>query len=399
MERQDRTPLNAMQWLGLSALVIGVFGCALVAMEEFNFFWPTCLYAFMCVWLVTIGAMGLLAIGNLTGGRWAMAARPFYLASASLLPLVAVLFIPIAFSLEHIYPWAAESTSAELHLPPGKADYLTESFFVGRAVGYFAVWLVIGWLLARVSRLDVPPGETSAMRRAGAAALVLLLPTATFAAFDWGMSLEPHWYSSIYGAMLAAGGVLAAHSLAIVSLHAATDAEIAATLTRLDWHHPDAADQHAQPDATASQVRNDLGNLLLAFLMVWTYFSLSQFILIWAANLPTEVTWYLRRLQDGWRWLAVAIFLLHFAVPFLLLLSRERKRMRGRLAGIAAWLLVMYAVNLYWIIVPAFDYVGWLWYAANIAALAAVGGFWLAAYSWQAKRRLHDGLTTTLTST
>jgi hypothetical protein len=397
MDLRERSPLKTGQWLALLAMVVGVIGCALVALRDVDLLWRAYLFGFTCVWLVTMGAMGLLAIGNLTGGRWAVVARPSYVTSASLVPLVAVLFVPIGMSLVSIYPWANESVRSELHLPAGKAQYLEETFFLGRAIGYFAVWLVLGWLLVWVSRFDLPPGETPAMRRVGAAALVLLVPTVTFAGFDWAMSLEPHWYSSIYGAILIAGGVLAAHALAIISLHAVSDAEIAVSLSLLDRHEPLPVESHMEPHGGVAEVRNDLGNLLLAFVMVWMYFSLSQFILIWAANLPTEIPWYLRRgmaYEGGaWTWLAVVIFLFHFVVPFLLLLSRERKRTASRLAGIAVWLLAMYAVNLYWVIVPSFSNTGWLWHAANFATLAVLGGLWIAAYSWQAGRRLRDTLS------
>jgi len=358
--------LKSWQWRAVVVALMGMGLCAVLSAAMPERLWRAYVFAYMAIWLVTVGGMGLIALGNLTGGHWATEARPYYLAAARTLPLVAILFIPIAISVEQIYPWASASGGAEHDLPPGKAWYLSPDFFRGRALAYFGVWLVVGWWLGRVSRLDVPPGQTPAMRRAGALGLVLLVPTTTFAAFDWGMSLEPHWYSSIYGAMLTACGVLAVQALAIRSLAATEPA-------------------NATPDA---DLYNDLGNLLLAFLMVATYFAFSQFLIIWSANLPSEISWYQRRLDDGWQWLGLTVALVGFATPFLLLLSRERKRAPRPLAAVAGLLLVMYLAHLYWIIVPAFAETGFAWQATNLAAPAAVGGGWLAAFWWHLRRSL-----------
>ncbi len=183
----------------LLAAVVGVGVCAAMVWNKPARLWPAYLYGFLACWLVSVGAMGLLALGNLTGGRWAIVSRPFYLAATQSIWFVAILFVPIGVFTEHIYPWA----NAEIRgtLPPGKAVYLETVFFCQRAAGYFIVWLVLSWLLGKASQLELPPASTPAMRRIGAITLVLLVPTATFAAFDWGMSLEPEWYSSIYGAL------------------------------------------------------------------------------------------------------------------------------------------------------------------------------------------------------
>jgi hypothetical protein len=180
------------------------------------------------------------------------------------------------------------------------------------------------------------------------------------------MSLEPEWYSSIYGAMLTACGVLAIHALTIRSL-----AHVQLV--------------HGQPD---DDVFNDLGNLLLAFLMVTTYFSFSQFLIIWSGNLPTEISWYLTRLSNGWQWMGLAVAVLGFMLPFAMLLARDRKRDRKSLSKVALWLIAMYALHLYWIIVPAFQESGVAWHLTNLAGLAALGGGWLAAFCWHAHRTL-----------
>ncbi len=363
----------------------GALVCAGIAFYQAKLLLHAYLFAFLMCWLATMGAAGLLALGNLTGGWWARGGRPFYMAVMKTLPLVAVAFLPIALGLASIYPWAQPDLSSELHFSPAKTEFFSTSFFLGRAVGYFVVWLIVAWMLSRVTRGDRVPAETSGMRRVGAASLVLLVPTTTFAAFDWSMSLEPEWYSSIYGAICTAGGVLAAHALALLGLvtlwsQAPGDAQ-AITGT---------ADATSHRDKTLVDVLNDLGNLTLAFVMVWAYFSFSQFLIIWAGNLPTEITWYMGRLEGGWQFFALAVVFLNFAVPFMLLLSRDCKRDPKRIAVVAVLLLVGYAVQMYWTVVPAFGARGVAGHVANIAGLACVGGLWLALVLWQADRSVQS---------
>ncbi len=397
MTNAERYPLRTWQRWSLLAACVGAVVCVALCKDNIHLLWQPYLYAYFSCWLVAIGGLGLTALGNLTGGRWYAAARPFYLAAAQTMPLLAILFIPIGAFAEHIYPW--------LNITPGamaesKETYLEIVFFCERAFGYFFVWLLLTWLLGFVSRSDLPPASTPGMRRLGAIGLVLLVPTATFAAYDWGMSLEPEWYSSIYGALASAGGVLAMHALAVCGLARIGDTSVDAILRRsgiqierrnerpgvgLDT----ASAAAARPtDEHIADLFSDLGSLLLAFLMVWAYFSLSQFLLIWSANLPSEITWYVRRLEGRWEWMAIAIVVLHFIVPFMFLLSRENKRDPRWLAAIAAWLSVMYLVHVYWMIVPAYSFEAAGRHIASMAALALLFGLWLVAFSWLAHRAL-----------
>jgi hypothetical protein len=365
---------NLRNWklVSLVAAVVGVTVCAGLAWNDPDRLWPAYLLGFLACWLVCMGGMGLLALGNLTGGRWALVARPFYLAANQLVPILAVSFVPIGLFTERIYPWASATPGSDV-AHAVKAGYLDTVFFCERAAAYSVVWLILSWLLSAVSRPGVPPASTPAMRRIGAVTLVLLVPTATFAAFDWGMSLEPTWYSSIYGALLLAGGVLAAHGLAICGL---------TTLGR----------DRAQEDESAD-IFNDLGNLLLAFLMVNAYFAFSQFLIIWSGNLPSEIPWYLRRLSGGWQWLALSIVALHFGLPFLMLLSRDQKRAPRQLRHIAVLLVIMYLANLYWMIVPAFASHDARGHAIHVAGMIAMFGVCLALFCWRAERVLTNRAT------
>jgi hypothetical protein len=363
----------------IAGLLVGVAGAALVAglgLSRVPLLWRACFLAWFACWPIAMGGLGMLALANLTGGRWALACRPFYLAAGQTLPALAVFSIPLAFGLDQIYPWAGTGPDDALHFSPAKADYLSPPFFLARAAAYFVVWMLVGWWLGLVSRLDRPPASRPAMRRAGALSLVLLVPTATFAAFDWGMSLEPHWYSSIYGAIITAGGAVAVHALASVGVALVLPATRRAFM--IDRPHREHEPSHAE-------LLNDLGNLLLAFIMLWTYFSFSQFLIIWSGDQPSEIAWYQRRLYGAWGIVAVIMLTICFALPFLLLLSRNLKR-RSTLAAIASLLVVGYLLNMYWTIVPAFPPVDSAGHVACILAMVAGGGLWLALCSWNASR-------------
>ena len=179
--------------------------------------WPAYLYGFLACWLVSVGSDGTAGLGQFDG--WTMGrGRPAVLSGRDAIDLARGNSVRADRRIHRTHLPVGERRRYEHTLPPGKAVYLEPVFFCQRAAGYFIVWLVLSWLLGVVSRLELPPASTPAMRRIGAITLVLLVPTATFAAFDWGMSLEPEWYSSIYGASVSAGGVLAAHALAVAGV-------------------------------------------------------------------------------------------------------------------------------------------------------------------------------------
>jgi hypothetical protein len=351
---------------------IGIVACAVAVWPGSEILWRAYLLGYMTWWAVAMGGAGLVALGNLTGGRWAEAARPFYLAAMGTLPILALLFIPLAFGLAQIYPWGNPNTAEHLGFSRAKAAYLSPAFFLSRAAVYFVIWILVVRWLASVSQFNRRPAGNYRMRRAGALSLVLLVPTATFAAFDWSMSLEPLWYSSIYGAIITAGGVVAMQALAIVST-------ALAPRKRSD-DQPTADVLSGHPYDEEQSIYRDLANLQLAFIMVWTYFSFSQFLIIWYGNLPSEITWYLRRLNDGWQYVAIAIVLLCFVVPFAALFSRELKRSIGQLSPVGLLLLVAYGLNMFWTIVPAWWPTQGREFVAYAAAIVGVGGIWLTMY-------------------
>ncbi len=325
--------------------------------------------SYLVAWLfwlsISVGSLLLLLLHNLTGGAWGWVSRHLLLAAASTLPLVGLLFLPIAFGLIHIYEWADDAHMAADPLLAHKQPYLNPTWFYLRAGVYWLVWLTLLLFVRRTSRRIYAAESEAARRMRVISGLGLALSglAVTFASFDWGMSLEPHWYSTIYGVIFFAGQGLAALAFTIVAL--------------VHWPPEPDAVVVAGPDDL-----HDLGKLLLAFTMFWAYVAFSQFLIIWYANIPEEVIWYQRRLVHGWQWLAVAIALFHFILPFLILLGRGVKRQPGALATVALWMVVMRFVDTVWQIEPAFhrDYlfVPWL----DLALAAAIGGVWLLYFTW-----------------
>jgi hypothetical protein len=242
---------------------------------------------------------------------------------------------------------------------------------VGRAVFYFAVWNALAFFLSRWSQRSDEGRDLFRIERRlrglSGGALVLLGLTITFSSIDWGMSLDPYWVSTIYGILFMVGQVLSAFALAILVLAAfREEPAVARVLSRETVH--------------------DLGKLLFAFVLLWAYVQLSQFLIIWSANLPEEIPWYLRRMRHGWGALAILVAVVHFAVPFLALLSRDRKRDIVRLASVAAIVFAARVLDLFWIVAPSLErpafYVHWM----DVALLLGLGGLWLGLYARELAR-------------
>lgn len=355
-----------------AAFIVGLVGAALcllgVVLNPEQFF-RAYLVAYVAWWSITVGCLGWATIYQLTGGMWGFTARPFFEAGTATLPLVALLFVPVGFGLESIYDWTRPDVFEGLHHTENREVYLSEWFFLVRAAIYFGIWMLFGFYMTRPSRREGPRSELLEGRSGiAAAALLAIALTVTFAGTDWLMTLNPYWYSTIYGGMIAIAGLYAAMALTILSVG------------RFYGHI-------APRRGTAGpQVLNDLGNLQLAFIMLWTYFQLSQFLIIWSGNLPEEAVWYLQRNQNGWYWMAFLLVALHFAVPFALLLSRDLKRVPRFLQWIGVFLLVMHYFDMHWQIVPTWhDTLTLNW--QHVTTLAAVGGLWLWMYAWQLQRR------------
>jgi hypothetical protein len=288
-----------------------------------------------------------------------------------------VLFLPLLLGSGQLYRWARPGALATDPVASHKI-YFNFLFFLARAAVYFAIWISLATFLCRWSaRQDetAEPALTHRLQTLSGPGLALLFFTASFAAIDWVMSLEPDWYSTIYGAMLVTGQ-------ALETLAFATGAAIL-----LSKYEPLAS------FALPARLR-DLGNLMLAFVMLWMYMAFSQFLIIWCGDLKEEIPWYLKRIQGGWQWVALFLIVFHFVLPFFALFLRDVKENLRPLFFVAALVLGMHAIDLYWLVIPPFRASALALKWTDIVAPLAIGGFWLAAFVWQLKRwpllPLHD---------
>ncbi|MEP6706806.1 MAG: hypothetical protein ABJC05_04775 [Pyrinomonadaceae bacterium] len=321
---------------------------------------------------ITLGSLALLMLQHLTGGQWGLVIRRVLEAATRTLPWMLVLFGPLAIRLKHVYPWTnSEAMARSAALLSKSEHYLNPTFFIERAVIYFAIWGLLAYLLNRWSLEQdrtAEPRFTRRMKILSGPGLGLFVLTTTFASIDWVMSLDPEWSSTMFGLLFVASWALSAMAFVIAIMALLASRPPMAEIVRASHFH-------------------DLGKLLLALVMLWSYFAFSQFLIIWSGNLPEETTWYLRRLRGGWGWIAIAVMILHFALPFLLLLSRDLKRNARKLAMLAAFLLVMRLVDVFWMIEPEFNrahfHLSWM----DVMAPLGIGGVWLAMFSWQLQRR------------
>jgi hypothetical protein len=369
--------LDRLQTVALAVGVVAAVLCAVGWIVDAAQFYASWLLG-VTYWLgISIGCLALSMIHHLTGGTWGVPVRRVWEAAAGLLPLLALLFAPLLPGLEVLYPWA-RAAAADDPILQHKADYLDEPFFLARFVLYFAVWIGLALLLRRISdRQDrgADPRLTKRAQVIAAPGLVLWAFVTTFAYVDWLMSLEPHWFSTIYGVyFFGSSGMSAMAFLIIVAALLVRRAPFAGWLARRHFH--------------------DWGKLLFAFVLLWTYFAVSQFLIIWSGNLPEETVWYLHRMDHGWQYVGLALVVLQFAVPFALLLSRDIKRNTRAIAAVAVLILVMRWVDHLWQIAPNFHPHGFALHWLDLAAPAAVGGLWIAAFVWSFKRRpvvpIHD---------
>jgi hypothetical protein len=370
----DLTPPPVVKKISQRSLVVGVIFSVIAVVGVFVFpngrdqFYHAYLLGFMA-WLgVALGSMAILMIRHLTGGGWGMVIRRILGAAMRTLPLLAVLFIPIILGMHKLYIWAQPLDNiADKHLREHLQDitktYLTTNGFIIRAVFYFAVWNLLSFLLSMWSKQSDRPGapdNTPRFKAVSGPGLILYGFTISFAAIDWVMSLDPSWVSTIFGLVILIGQVLSAMCFAVVVERILFNYKPMSELLRPDFVH-------------------DHGKWMLAFTMVWAYFNFSQWLIIWAGNLPSEITFYLTRLIGGWGYIGLILVLFHFVVPFVILLSRPFKRDIRKLVWLAVWLMVMRYVDLFWIIEPNFSKTLSLTWADGVVPIA-IGGFWLAYF-------------------
>ena len=354
---------------------VGIAGAVLLAVclaagfaDKAEFF-RSYLIAFL-FWLgITLGSLAVLMMQHLTGGRWALVIRRILEAATRTLPLMAVAALPLLAGLKTLYSWSRPGQTDPVIV--AKHLYLNSGFFAVRMVIYFAVWFTLTYFLNKWSREEDAgaAGVPLWMRLEGLSGIGLVIfgLTVTFAGVDWAMSLEPQWYSTIYGLLFMVAQALSAFAFAIIILIWLSDKKPLSRIVRAS---------HFQ----------DLGSFLLTFVMLWAYMEFSQYLIIWGGNLTDEIPWYLRRLEGVWGNVALLLIILSFFLPFFLLLFRHIKRRTRSLLIVAMLVLLMRLVDMYWMVLPAFGggrvRLSWM----DVALPLGMGAIWFAYFLWQLQR-------------
>jgi len=375
------TSLPAVERLEKPALVLGLGAlvlCAALGFRDPAQFFRSYLLAFV-FWIgLPLGCGAILMIHYMIGGTWGFPLRRPLESGIKTFFLMVILVLPILFRLPLLYSWADPAKVQADPLLQYKHSYLNVPFFLVRTAIYFAAWLLIAWFLNKWSHRQDETADarlTARLQSLSAAGLLIFGLTITFASVDWVMSLEPHWYSTIYGMIfMMTEALVAMATMTLTAILLAKHESLAGMVT--------------------PRILNDYGNLLLVFTMLWAYLSFSQYLIIWGGNLREEIPWYMSRARAGWTGVALLLIIFHFAIPFLLLLSRFVKRRAELLGWLAAGLIVMSLVDIFWLVTPAFNHAGPEFHLTDWLAILGIGGLWLWRYASQLKGRpllpLHD---------
>jgi hypothetical protein len=359
-EDEIRAFYSRFLWAGVGGLVACAIGFAVRPQEFFRSY----LFAYLFWMSVGLGCLPILMMYHLVGGAWGYSIRRLMESGTRTILLLAILFIPVLAGMNEIYKWVNPQAPAIGEAVLKKSLYLNVPFFIARAVFFFLFWLFYAHRLNRWSRVQDETADIGLLRRfsrLSGPGLTFYGLTITFALIDWGMSLEPRWYSTIYGLLWMVDTGLSALAFCIV------------VFTFL-------SDRSPLSEVALPENLHDLGNLLFAFLMLWAYLSFSQLLIIWSGDIPEEIDWYTSRLRHGWEWTALVLIVFQFFVPWFLLLSRRNKRNPRRLGYIALVVLAMRVVDTYWMITPAFYPAGFTIHWLDPVALVGIGGIWLAIY-------------------
>jgi hypothetical protein len=375
MERADtyQAPetLPGLRQFGMILVALGLVLTGIgFAVSGLDRFFQAYLVAYTFWMGIVLGSLALLMTQHLSGGAWGVVLRRPLEAAVKTLPIMAVLFLPIALGMQSIYEWARPEALNDPIIQE-KTLYLNTPFFLIRQVFYFACWAGIGMLLTRWSTEHDRTGDPALLKKmsvlSGGGLLVYGL-TVTFAMVDWTMSVNPHWFSTIWGMLYIGGQGLSAMAFGITVLVMLSQAP---PLDKVITHH------HL----------HDLGKLLFAFLMLWAYLSFSQFLIIWSANIPEEIPHYLTRWDHGWQWISAAIIVLHFILPYSLLLSRDLKRNPRKLRLIAIWIICVRLIDFYWHVAPEFNEGALSISLLDIALPLALGGVFLSLFVSQLRHQ------------
>ncbi len=365
--------------LGAGILAVVVLAVMIVSPDSREQALRSWLLGFIFWGGIAIGSLGVLMLQYVTGGAWAVVIRRTVEAGSRTMWLVAALFIPILVYVGSLYEWSHMFGTDKIVTSRGW--YLTHGGFAVRTVIYFAIFIAMQWLLNKWSLAqDKTENYEDSAKLLGTATafsgpgIVIFALVVSFAAIDWTMTLDPHWFSTIWGFLYIAGWALSCFCFAVVILAYLSDKE-------------------PMKNVIGKRHFHDIGKLMLALVMVWTYFNLSQFLIIWSGNIPEETPWYLTRMKGGWGVVGLVLILFHFAFPFIILLSRDLKRNAKWLAIMAVFILAMRCVDMFYQIAPSPTiagghgdggfHVSWM----DFAAVIGIGGVWVAYFFTQLMKR------------
>ena len=360
--------------VGKIALVISLVGIITSIAGYFidhDQFYHSYLIALVYWLTIGLGALFFTMLHHLVGATWSIVLRRLAENIMSALPYLAIFAIILIPGIHSLYHWSHPDTVAADHILQGKASYLNQTFFIIRLVIYFAVWFFLSRKLYSISieqDFGFKESQVVRLRKISAPGMILFAVTLTFASFDWLMSLDAHWYSTIYGVYVFAGAVLAMLAFLVLIVMYFYNNNILTKEITVEHYH-------------------DLGKLLFAFIVFWGYMAFSQYFLIWYGNMPEETMWFLNRWEGGWKTITLFIVFGHFVIPFFILFPRGPKRNRVVLTIMSIWILIMHWVDIYWLVMPSLHsespHISWM----DITTCMAIGGMFI----WLICRKMNSG--------
>jgi len=365
----DATGIGRWQTPALIAGVIGALLSAVGALIDRRGFFRAYLPSYIFWFDIAAGALTLQMLQYITGGEWGIMIRRPLGAAGRTLPLLALLFIPIVLGMNDIYAWTDSALVQHDIVLQRKKRWLNPTWFTIRTVIFFGIMIAFALVLRHLGNRFAEtrsPYVNERRNRVSAAGVLIMVLTLTFVSIDWIMSLEPKWYSTIFGVSFVIGAGLSAFAF------------VTFFLSRL-------ADTPAMSEILRPSHLRDLGNLTLAFVMLWAYTAFSEFMLIWYANLKEEIPYFLKREQGGWGVLAAALIIFHFFLPFFLLLMRPIKDRASTIGIVAVLILVMRYLDVYWLTAPAWYPEGFHYSWMDLATLVGIGGIWMWFFIGQLK--------------
>lgn len=364
---QANHPLHKVRWL---SLIVGIVSLLLLVVVSRSHAKPHIFFSYLtsyAFWLsIALGGLFFVILQHATRAGWSIVVRRIAENTMITLPLFALLFLPIViFGMHHLYHWSHASAVAHNKVLQAKSGYLNPTFFYIRAAGYFIAWSLLGFRFYKKSLKqdsDRDDAHSAGLRRLSAPSIIIFGLTVTFASFDWLMSLDPHWYSTMFGVYFFSGSFVAIIAfLCIVGILLNHTGKLSSIITTEHYH--------------------DLGKLLFAFAVFWSYIAFSQYFLYWYANIPEETMWFKHRLHGNWRQLTFLLALGHFVVPFFFLMTRKTKRNLNTLLVAALWMLMVHFIDLYWLVMPTFLKSGYEFSLLDLFSFVGIGGLFVSIFS------------------